>query len=163
MLLQDCYDSHTKFHHWGQNRKHFLFLVKKEKVVLFNKERVWQQGHASGKKNGAGTCLVALLAFATILPAYSNSVWQNCLGTFVQSSLTVLQNPTSLLYLLLSIVVANSSPPPSDAMGYLWSPCFPPNPDRFDKLLIYHPTQIFRGKECTLCHPIPEGPDLQEI
>lgn len=29
----------------------FLFFVKKEKVVLFiNKERVWQQGHASGKK-----------------------------------------------------------------------------------------------------------------
>lgn len=28
----------------------FLFFVKKEKVVLFNKDRVWQQGHAYGKK-----------------------------------------------------------------------------------------------------------------
>jgi len=50
-----------------------LALCKKEKVVLFNKE-CDSKGMHLARGNGAATCLVALLAFATTLPAQSDSV-----------------------------------------------------------------------------------------
>lgn len=63
-------------------------LCEKGYSVFFNEEGVWQQGHTYRKKNSARTCLVAFLAFTTLLPGQSNSAWQNCSGTFIQSSLT---------------------------------------------------------------------------
>lgn len=123
-------------------------LCKKEKKWFCLTKRVWQQGHASGKKKQCGDTAGGLVGLCNNSACAEQFRLTELLGKFVQRSLPALQNPQARS--APAAERSNRRSPPRAAGPPLTS-APPPNPGRFDELLICPPTETVRGRECTPC------------